>query len=42
LCVPGATALQERLGQAGRRLYLKRLREVFKPDTSYKQHMRAA
>lgn len=42
LCVPGATALQERLGQAGRRLYRRRLNEAFKPDTSYKQHMRAA
>ena len=42
LCVPGATAVQELLGEAGRRRYLKRLREAFKLDTSYQQHMRAA
>lgn len=40
--IPGATAVQELLGSLGRRRYLKRMHEVFKPDTSYGQHMRAA
>jgi hypothetical protein len=40
--VPGATALQERIGQAGRRTYLKRLDKIFAPDTTYAQHMHAA
>lgn len=40
--VPGATALQERLGEAGRRGYVKRLEKIFAPDTTYAQHMRAA
>ncbi|WIV59741.1 oxygenase MpaB family protein [Amycolatopsis nalaikhensis] len=40
--IPGATALQERLGRAGRRGYVKRLEKVFAPDTSYAQHMRVA
>ncbi|MEV6643418.1 oxygenase MpaB family protein [Amycolatopsis sp. NPDC051371] len=40
--IPGATALQERLGEAGRRGYVKRLEKIFAPDTTYAQHMRAA
>jgi hypothetical protein len=40
--IPGATALQERLGEAGRRGYLKRLEKIFAPDNTYAQHMRAA
>ncbi|MEV4050977.1 oxygenase MpaB family protein [Amycolatopsis sp. NPDC049688] len=40
--IPGATALQERIGQAGRRGYVKRLEKLFAPDTTYAQHMRAA
>ncbi|MEU8631142.1 oxygenase MpaB family protein [Amycolatopsis sp. NPDC048633] len=40
--IPGATALQERLGEAGRRGYVKRLEKLFAPDTTYAQHMRAA
>ncbi|MFD9962564.1 oxygenase MpaB family protein [Amycolatopsis sp. NPDC058986] len=40
--VPGATALQERIGEAGRRGYARRLGRIFAPDTTYAQHMRAA
>ncbi|RSM45539.1 DUF2236 domain-containing protein [Amycolatopsis balhimycina DSM 5908] len=40
--IPGATALQERIGRAGRRGYVKRLEKIFAPDTTYAQHMRAA
>jgi len=40
--IPGATALQERIGEAGRRGYVKRLEKIFAPDTTYAQHMRAA
>lgn len=40
--IPGATLLQERLGQAGREAYLRQLEKVFSPDTTYAQHMRAA
>ncbi|MDT7726928.1 MAG: hypothetical protein QOI21_3504 [Actinomycetota bacterium] len=40
--IPGATALQERIGRAGRRTYVKRLDKIFAPDTTYAQHMRAA
>jgi hypothetical protein len=40
--VPGATLLQERIGRAGRRTYVKRLGKIFAPDTTYAQHMRAA
>ena len=40
--IPGATALQERIGEAGRRGYVKRLEKLFAPDTTYAQHMRAA
>jgi hypothetical protein len=40
--IPGATALQERIGRAGRRTYVKRLSRIFSPDTTYAQHMRAA
>jgi len=40
--IPGATALQERIGEAGRRGYVKRLEKIFAPDTSYAQHMRVA
>jgi hypothetical protein len=40
--IPGATALQERIGEAGRRRYVRRLEKIFAPDTSYAQHMRAA
>jgi hypothetical protein len=40
--VPGATALQERIGEAGRRGYVKRLEKIFAPDTTYAQHMQVA
>ncbi|WP_370945676.1 oxygenase MpaB family protein [Amycolatopsis sp. cg5] len=40
--IPGATLLQERIGQAGREAYLRQLEKVFAPDTTYAQHMRAA
>ncbi|GAA4538293.1 oxygenase MpaB family protein [Amycolatopsis samaneae] len=40
--VPGATALQERIGEAGRRGYVRRLGRIFAPDTTYAQHMRVA
>lgn len=40
--IPGATLLQERIGEAGRRGYAKRLEKIFAPDTTYAQHMRAA
>lgn len=40
--IPGATALQERIGRAGRRGYVRRLGKIFAPDRSYAQHMRAA
>ena len=40
--IPGATALQERLGSVGRRTYVKRLDKIFAPDTTYAQHMHAA
>ncbi|WP_328447027.1 oxygenase MpaB family protein [Amycolatopsis sp. NBC_00438] len=40
--IPGATALQERIGEAGRRGYVRRLEKIFGPDTTYAQHMRAA
>jgi len=40
--IPGATLLQERIGEAGRRGYVKRLEKIFAPDTTYAQHMRAA
>jgi mpaB/rubber oxygenase-like protein len=40
--IPGATALQERIGEAGRRGYVKRLEKIFAPDTTYAQHMRVA
>ena len=40
--IPGATALQERIGEFGRRGYVKRLEKIFAPDTTYAQHMRAA
>jgi hypothetical protein len=40
--IPGATLLQEHLGRAGRRTYVKRLDKIFGPDTTYAQHMRAA
>lgn len=39
--IPGATALQEQLGRAGRDAYVRRLVKVFNPDTTYAQHMRA-
>lgn len=38
--VPGATAVQEHLGRAGRRTYVTKLGTLFRPDTSYAQHMR--
>jgi hypothetical protein len=38
--IPGATALQELLGQVGRRTYVRRLGKLFDPDTTYAQHMR--
>jgi hypothetical protein len=40
--IPGATALQEAIGRAGRRTYVRRLGRIFSPDTTYAQHMRAA
>ncbi|QWF80684.1 oxygenase MpaB family protein [Amycolatopsis sp. CA-230715] len=40
--IPGATALQERLGRAGRRTYVRRLGRIFAPDRSYAQHMRVS
>ncbi|WP_020669261.1 oxygenase MpaB family protein [Amycolatopsis nigrescens] len=40
--IPGATALQERIGRAGRRSYVRRIGRLFEPDTSYAKHMRAA
>jgi len=40
--IPGATSLQERIGRAGRRTYVKRLGRMFGPDTTYAQHMHAA
>jgi hypothetical protein len=38
--IPGATALQEYLGRAGRDAYVKRMIKVLDPDTTYAQHMR--
>ncbi|WP_158879471.1 oxygenase MpaB family protein [Amycolatopsis anabasis] len=38
--VPGATALQERIGHAGRKTYVERLGKLFNPDTTYGSHMR--
>lgn len=38
--IPGATALQERLGRVGRRTYVKRLSMLFDHDPTYAQHMR--
>ncbi|WP_199429160.1 oxygenase MpaB family protein [Qaidamihabitans albus] len=38
--VPGATTLQERLGDAGRRQYVARLGAIFHTDTTYARHMR--
>ncbi|SFA78183.1 hypothetical protein SAMN05216266_101391 [Amycolatopsis marina] len=38
--VPGATALQERLGAVGRQQYVRRLGRIFRPDTTYASHMR--
>ncbi|KZB85051.1 oxygenase MpaB family protein [Amycolatopsis regifaucium] len=40
--VPGATALQERLGAAGRRHYLRQVTKVFGLDPTYGRHMKAA
>ncbi|MEV6909523.1 oxygenase MpaB family protein [Amycolatopsis sp. NPDC051071] len=40
--VPGATALQERLGAAGRRHYLRQITKVFRLDPTYGRHMKAA
>jgi hypothetical protein len=40
--VPGATALQERLGAAGRRHYLRQVTKVFRLDPTYGRHMKAA
>ncbi|OXM58272.1 hypothetical protein CFP71_04315 [Amycolatopsis thailandensis] len=40
--VPGATALQELIGAAGRRHYLRQVAKVFRPDTTYGRHMKAA
>ncbi|MEU3272330.1 oxygenase MpaB family protein [Saccharomonospora sp. NPDC006951] len=38
--VPGAAAVQERLGEAGRRQYASRLGKLFRVDPSYARHMR--
>ncbi|PXY38407.1 oxygenase MpaB family protein [Prauserella flavalba] len=38
--VPGATVLQERIGDAGRRRYAERLGKIFRVDTTYARHMR--
>ncbi|WP_410660242.1 oxygenase MpaB family protein [Amycolatopsis sp. lyj-112] len=40
--VPGATALQERLGAVGRRHYIRQLTKVFRLDPTYGRHMKAA
>jgi hypothetical protein len=40
--LPGATAIQERIGAAGRRVYVRRLRKIFEPDLTYGRHMNAA
>ncbi|ANN14378.1 hypothetical protein SD37_01040 [Amycolatopsis orientalis] len=40
--VPGATALQERIGAAGRRHYLRQVTKVFRLDPTYGRHMKAA
>ncbi|RSN10180.1 DUF2236 domain-containing protein [Amycolatopsis roodepoortensis] len=40
--VPGATALQELLGAAGRRHYLRQVTKVFGLDPTYGRHMKAA
>lgn len=40
--VPGATALQERIGAAGRRHYLRQVTKVFRLDPTYGRHMNAA
>lgn len=39
--VPGATVLQERLGEAGRRRYAAQLKKLFRTDSTYARHMRA-
>jgi hypothetical protein len=38
--IPGATALQELIGQVGRQTYVRRLGKLFDPDMTYAQHMR--
>ncbi|PXY34654.1 hypothetical protein BAY59_03810 [Prauserella coralliicola] len=38
--VPGATVLQELIGDAGRRRYASRLGKIFRVDTTYARHMR--
>jgi len=40
--VPGATALQELIGAAGRRHYLRQVTKVFRLDPTYGRHMKAA
>ncbi|MFI9448981.1 oxygenase MpaB family protein [Amycolatopsis sp. NPDC052450] len=40
--VPGATALQELIGAAGRRHYLRQVTKVFGLDPTYSRHMKAA
>ncbi|RSM84009.1 DUF2236 domain-containing protein [Amycolatopsis sp. WAC 01375] len=40
--VPGATALQELIGAAGRRHYLRQVTKVFGLDPTYGRHMKAA
>ncbi len=40
--VPGATALQERIGAAGRRHYLRQITKAFRLDPTYGRHMKAA
>ncbi|GAA1243898.1 oxygenase MpaB family protein [Prauserella halophila] len=40
--VPGATAVQQRIGELGRRQYLRRLGSLFRIDGTYARHMRPA
>ncbi|MBK1784716.1 oxygenase MpaB family protein [Prauserella cavernicola] len=37
--VPGATVLQERIGDLGRRRYAERLGKIFRTDPTYSRHM---
>jgi hypothetical protein len=39
--IPGASAIQEMLGRAHRRTYLRRMDRIFHPDPTYTAHMRS-